>query len=67
MIRRQTVGIVEACLCCPDIGYICRIHDGTETKAMIEEMSFPSERDRAAIERLSPYVVQFLDEEVTEL
>jgi hypothetical protein len=68
MIRRSTVGIIEACLCCPDIGYICRIHDGTETKAIIEEMSYPDEpRQGAAIERPSPYVVQFLDDGVIEL
>ena len=61
MIRRQTVGIVEACLCCPDIGYICRIHDGTESKAITEEMSFPDEPQRKDRNDLS-YNFEFFDD-----
>lgn len=34
---------VRECLCCPDVGYTCRLHDGTETQAIIEETGFPSD------------------------
>ena len=43
MKRPTTVGMIEACLCCPDVGYICRIHDGSEPRAIVEETGFPSE------------------------
>jgi hypothetical protein len=31
------------CLCCPDIGFTCTLHDGSNVQAIIEETCFPSE------------------------
>ena len=78
MIRRQTVGIVEACLCCPDIGYICRIHDdhpakypailaGLQSQAITEEMSFPSEPKKRDIEQPRHVLRSLFEDEITEL
>ena len=45
---------VRECLCVPDIGYKCRIHDGSEPQAIIEETGFPQEGPPWDVNELPP-------------
>ena len=42
------------CLCCPDIGFTCRLHDGSGYQAIAEETRFPSNGPPWDVNELPP-------------